>query len=69
MLTKKLEALEGRLVKMMAKDETAKSRFEPAYKFIKAALDAANEGNHHTALENVSRFNTLMLEYKTLRNV
>lgn len=69
MLHRKLEALERRLVKMMAKDEASKKRFEQPYKFAKAALDASAEGNHQAAYENISRFNSLMNEYKLNGNV
>lgn len=69
MLTRKLEALEGRLVKMMAKDDKAKARFEKPYEHIKKALDASNEGNHKDALDHVMRFNSLMNEYKMNTNV
>jgi len=66
---RKLEAMEGRMVKMMAKDDKAKASFEKPYKHIKAALDAANEGNHEGALENVQMFNNAMLEMKQNANV
>jgi len=64
MLVKKLESLERRLVKTMAKDEASKKKWEPAYEFIKTALDAANEDNFQEAFEAMSKFNTLMNEYK-----
>lgn len=64
MLHRKLEALERRLVKMMAKDEASKTRFAEPYKFAKAALDASAEGNHKEAYEAITRFNTIMNEYK-----
>ena len=69
LLNRKLEALERRLVKMMAKDEGNRARYEPIYKFAKEALDSANEGNHQKAYEAMTRFNTLMLEYKLNSNV
>ena len=69
MIVRKLEALEKRVVGMMAKDENAKKRFEPAYRHLKAALDAAYEGNHQEALDNVSKFNNIMNETKLLNNV
>jgi guanylate kinase len=69
MLVRKLEALERRLTKMMAKDENAKKRFEPAYKHIKDALDAANEDNHQDALTSMTKFNSIMNEFKLLQNV
>ena len=69
MLARKLEALERRLTKMMAKDSTAEKKYEPARALLKQALDAVNEGNPNEALQAVSRFNTLMNEYKLLQNV
>lgn len=69
MLARKLEALERRLTKMMAKDSDAEKRYEPARALLKEALDAVNEGNATEALQAVSRFNTLMNEYKLLSNV
>lgn len=68
-LTRKLEAIEGRMVKMMAKDEKSKTALEKPYKHIKAALDASNEGNHQEALDNVQQFNNLMLEYRQNPNL
>jgi len=64
MLTRKLEALERRLVKMMAKDDASKTRFEPVYKYAKDALDAANEGNMQKAYESMTKFNNLMNEHR-----
>lgn len=69
MLARKLEALERRLTKMMAKDSAAEKKYEPARALLKQALDAVNEGNPNEALQAVSRFNTLMNEYKLLQNV
>jgi hypothetical protein len=69
MLVRKLEAIERRLVKMMAKDDASKARFEQAHKFAKAALDSANEGNFQSAYESMTRFNSLMNEYKLNGNV
>jgi len=69
MLAKKLESLERRLVRFMAKDEESKKKFEPMYKYIKAALDAVNEDDHQTALENMNKFNAIANEYKLLQNV
>ena len=69
LLHRKLEALERRLVKMMAKDDAYKQRFEPAYKFAKAALDASAEGDHQKAYDAISHFNTIMMEYKLNPNV
>lgn len=68
-MVRKIEALERRLTKMMAKDENAKKRFEPAYKYVKEALDAANEDNHQDALTAMNKFNTIMQEFKLLQNV
>jgi hypothetical protein len=69
MLHRKLEALERRLVKMMAKDEASKTRFEPVYKYAKEALDAANEGNMQKAYDAMTRFNNLMNETRLNGNV
>ncbi len=69
MLARKLEALERRLTKMMAKDSAAEKRYEPARTLLKQALDAVNEGNPNDALQAMSRFNTLMNEHKILHNV
>lgn len=69
MFLRKLEALERRLVKMIAKDDKSKARFGSAYQHIKAALDSANEGNHEEALQSVSKFNVIMNEFKLLNNV
>ena len=69
MLARKIEALERRLVKTMAKNEDTKKRWEKPYAFIKAALDAVNEDDHQTALENMQKFNSLMQEYKLNLNV
>lgn len=69
MLARKLEALERRLTKMMAKDSDAQKRYEPARALLKQALDAVNEGNPNDALQAMSRFNTLMNEHKILHNV
>jgi hypothetical protein len=54
---------------MMAKDDAYKQRFEPAYKFAKAALDASAEGDHQKAYDAISHFNTIMMEYKLNPNV
>jgi hypothetical protein len=69
MLHRKLEALERRLVKMMAKDEASKARYEPVYKYARAALEASNEGNMQKAYDAMTRFNTLMNEYRLNGNV
>lgn len=69
MLARKLEALERRLTKMMAKDADSQKRYEPARALLKQALDAINEGNPNEALQAMSRFNTLMNENKLLHNV
>jgi soluble cytochrome b562 len=69
MFNKKLEALERRLVKLMAKDEKSKVKYEPAYKHAREALEAANEGNMQKAYNAMTRFNTIMNEYKLNGNV
>lgn len=69
MLTRKLEAIERRLVKMMAKDDESKARYEPVYKYAREALEASNEGNMLKAYEAMTRFNTIMQEYKLNGNV
>ena len=69
MIVRKMEAIERRLAKIMARDEASKKKFEPAYSFAKAALEAANEGDNNKAYEAMTRFNTLMQEYKLNSNV
>lgn len=69
MLQRKLEALERRLVKMMAKDDASKVRYEPVYKYAREALESANEGNMQKAYEAMTRFNNIMNEYKLNGNV
>ena len=64
MLVKKLESLERRLVKTMARDEASKKKWQKPYELIKTALDAANEDNFQEALEAMGKFNALMSEYK-----
>ena len=66
-MTRKIEAIERRLVKMMARSEDDKKRYEPAYQYIKTALDAANEDNNVDALEAMQKFNTMMNELKLLQ--
>jgi len=69
MLTRKIEALERRLHKMMSKDEDSLKKWGEAHKFVKAALDHANEGDHKSAYEAITRFNTMMLQNKLNGNV
>jgi len=69
MLVKRLESLERRLIKTMARDEASKKKYELAYSFVKAALDAANEDDNQAALDNMMKFNTIMQEYKLNHNV
>lgn len=64
MIARKIEAIERRLVKMMARDDDSKKKYESAYKYIKSALDAANEDNNQEALEAMQKFNTIMNEFK-----
>lgn len=68
-LSRKLDAIEGRMVKMMAKDDNMKVKLDEPYKHIKAAQTACNEGNHGEALEHVQRFTNIMREYKENGNV
>jgi len=69
MITRKLEAIERRLTKMMAKDEESQKKYEQAHKIAKNALEAANEGNHQKAYEHMTSFNTLMSDFKLNGNV
>jgi hypothetical protein len=69
MWARKLEALDRRLGKMIAKSDESRKKWEPAHKLVKEALDAANEGKHSEALDKVSKFNNMMNEYKILHNV
>lgn len=69
MITRKLAAIETRLTKMMAKDETSQKKYTEAHQMVKAALEAANEGNHQKAYEHMTSFNTLMNDFKLNGNV
>ena len=69
MLVKKLESLERRLNASMSKSDEHKKKYEPLYNLVKQALDAANEDDHHTALECMNKFSAIANEYKLLNNV
>jgi hypothetical protein len=69
MLSKKLSAIEGRLAKMMSRNEKVRGRLTPAHDLIKKALECFNEGDHQKALDHVMQFNTIMQDYKLNSNV
>ena len=63
-MARKIEAVERRLAKVMARDPKVRDALTPAFNAIHGAYLAVNEGKIYEAEQFVQEFNRLMKEHR-----